>query len=91
MSRTFRTWQQACAKALLETDESKVLAQIGCAVDALARRYAEWGDDPGPPEELTAILRTIKELDGATSERISQECYLRREYTGTSAAVVSPN
>ncbi len=55
MIRTHSAWQEACAEALSESDQRKLLARVGCAIDALQMRFAEWGDDPGSPEELTAI------------------------------------
>ena len=67
------TWQEVCAAALLESDEGKVLGRVGCAIDALQRRYAEWADRPGSPEELRNILSTINQLDCAISETIWAE------------------
>ena len=60
-------------EALLEPDERKLVVQIGHAINALQMRFAEWGDAPGSPEELAAILRSIRELDGVLSKALSPE------------------
>jgi len=31
-------------------------------------RFAEWGDDPGSPEELKAILESIRQMDQLISK-----------------------
>lgn len=68
MIRTHSAWQDACAAALSELDEHMLLARVGCAIDALQMRFAEWGDDPGSSEELKAILQCIREMDQLLSE-----------------------
>ena len=68
MIRTYSGWQEACAAALSELDESKMLARVGCAIDALQMRFAEWGDDPGSPEELKEILASIRQMDHLLSQ-----------------------
>ena len=68
MIRTHSTWQEACAAALSQSDERKLLARVGSAIDALQMRFAEWGEDPGSDEELTAILASIRQMDQLLSE-----------------------
>ncbi len=63
MIRTLSSWQEACAAALSESDERKVVTRIGCATAALEVRFAEWGGEPGSPEELKAILELKTDLD----------------------------
>ena len=62
MIHTHSAWQEACADALSESDERKLLDRVGCALDALQMRFAEWGNDPGSPEELKAILGSIRQM-----------------------------
>jgi hypothetical protein len=48
-----------------------MLARVGCAIDALQMRLAEWGDDPGSPEELKEILESILQMD----QLLSKHCW----------------
>ena len=70
---TYSAWQDACAEALSESDERKLLDRVGCAIDALQMRFAEWGDNPGSPEELTAILESITQMNQLLSEHSRNE------------------
>jgi len=72
MIRTLSAWREACAAALSESEERKLLPQVECAINALERRCAEWGDDPGSPEELKAILRSITEIEGVISKTFEE-------------------
>ena len=73
MIRTHAAWQEACAEALSESDERKLLDRVGCALDAVQMRFAEWGNDPGSPEELKAILGSIRQMDQLLSEHFRNE------------------
>ena len=73
MIRPHSAWQEACAAAPSELDNSKMLARVGCAIDALQIRFAEWGDDPGSPEELKEILESIRQMDQLLSKHSRNE------------------
>ena len=75
MIRTHSAWQEACAAALSELDNSKMLARVGCAIDALQMRFAEWGDDPGSPGELKEILESIRQMDQLLSKHSMNESF----------------
>ena len=72
MIRTRSDWQEACAAALSESDEGKLLPRVECAVNALQMRFAEWGDDPGSPEELKAILKSVRQMDQRISKTLEE-------------------
>ena len=63
MRRVPHSWREAYELALIESDPSKLFGRIEYALNALERRYAEWGIDPGTPAELTAIQRCISTLE----------------------------
>jgi len=73
MIRTHSACQEACAAALSDLDNSKMLARVGCAIDALQMRFAEWGDNPGSPEELKEILESILQMDQLLSKHCRNE------------------
>ena len=62
MRRVPHCWREAYEAALIETDPSKLIGRIEYALNALERRYADWGTDPGTPAELTAIQQCISAL-----------------------------
>jgi hypothetical protein len=63
MRRVPHSWREAYELALIESDPSKLIGRIEYALNALERRYAEWGTDPGTPAELTAIQECISTLE----------------------------
>ena len=63
MRRVPHSWREAYELALIESDPSKLIGRIEYALNALERRYSEWGTDPGTPAELTAIQKCISALD----------------------------
>jgi hypothetical protein len=73
MIPTYLAWQDACAAAMSELDERKLLARVRCAIDVLQMRFAEWGDKPGSPEELEGIFQSIRQMDQLLSEHSRNE------------------
>lgn len=57
--RVPHSWHEAYASAFTESDPSKLNGRIEYALNAIERRYSEWGSDPGTPAELTAIQKCI--------------------------------
>jgi len=70
MKRASHSWQEACSLALAESDPYKFLGRLEYAVSTLERRYAEWQENPGSPAELTAIEKTILDLDRHLQEKV---------------------
>ena len=62
MRRVPHSWREAYEAALLESDPGKLIGRIEYALNALERRYADWGTDPGTPAELSAIQKCISAL-----------------------------
>lgn len=62
MRRVPHYWRQAYELAMIESDPNRLIGRIEYALNALERRYAEWGTDPGTPAELTAIRNCISTL-----------------------------
>jgi|SRR6516165_6801109 hypothetical protein len=62
MRRVPHSWRQAYEAALIESDPNKLIGRIEYALNALERRYADWGIDPGTPAELIAIQECILAL-----------------------------
>jgi hypothetical protein len=63
MGRVRHSWGQTYASALKESDQTKLLGCIECAITALEKRYAEWGSDPGSQAELIAIQNALSALE----------------------------
>jgi hypothetical protein len=76
MIRTSSSWHEAYAATQSELDEGKLLARVECAINALQMRFAEWGDDPGSPEELKAILESIRQVEPETPRRESSSHFV---------------
>ena len=72
MIQTGSAWQEACAAVLSESNEGKLLARVEFAINALQVRFAEWGDDPGSPEELKTILQSIRQMDQRISKTLEE-------------------
>lgn len=62
MRRVPHSWREAYELALIESDPSQLIGRIEYALNAVERRYSEWGADPGTPAELTAIQRAVFSL-----------------------------
>jgi len=62
MRRVPHFWREAYESALIESDPIKLIGRIEYALNALERRYSEWGTDPGTPAELAAIQTCITAL-----------------------------
>jgi hypothetical protein len=60
--RVGHSWHQAYGLALRESDPGELVGRIEYAINAIERRYAEWGADPGSPAELKAIQKCISAL-----------------------------
>ena len=63
MRRVPHSWLEAYELALIESDPKKLIGRIEYALNALERRYSEWGTHPGTPAELTAIQKCISALE----------------------------
>ena len=63
MRRVPHSWRQAYELALIESDPGRLIGRIEYALNALERRYSEWGTDPGTTAELRAIQRCISTLE----------------------------
>src|SRR5690349_1272012 len=73
MRRVPHCWREAYELALIESDPDKLIGRIEYALNALERRYSEWGAHPGTPAELAAIQKSISAL-----ERLMKQKHLRR-------------
>jgi len=62
MRRVPHSWREAYESALIESDPIKLIGRIEYALNALERRYSEWGTYPGTPAELAAIQKCISAL-----------------------------
>jgi len=63
-----RSWREACAAALRESEPVRLLSRIESTITALERRYAEWGSDPGTAAELKAIQKALSALERLMNE-----------------------
>jgi len=63
MRRVPHSWRKAYELALIESDPNKLIGRVEYALNALERRYSEWGTNPGTPAELTAIQQCISALE----------------------------
>lgn len=63
-------WREVCVSALRESDPKKLIACIEQAITAIERRYAEWGSNPGTPDELSAIRKAISGLESLANEKL---------------------
>ena len=63
-------WREVCASALRESDPKKLTARIEHAIAAIERRYAEWPSNPGTPEEMRLIRKTITGLKRLLQEKV---------------------
>ena len=57
--RVAHSWHESYASALTESDTTRLHGRIEYALNAIERRYSEWGSDPGTPAELLAIQKCI--------------------------------
>ena len=62
MRRVPHSWLEAYELALIESDPIKAIGRVEYALNAIDRRYSEWGTDPGTPAELAAIQKCISTL-----------------------------
>jgi hypothetical protein len=63
MRRVPHSWREAYELALIESDPNKLIGRIEYALNALERRYSQWGTHPGTPAELAAIQKSISALE----------------------------
>lgn len=70
-------WREVCASALRESDPKELAARIERAMAAIERRYAEWPSNPGTPDEMRLIRKTISGL-----KRLLQESVLTNRSVG---------
>jgi biotin-(acetyl-CoA carboxylase) ligase len=56
------SWWKPYASALRESERKKMIACVEEAMNAMERRYAEWGNNPGTAAELKAIRKAISAL-----------------------------
>jgi len=63
MRRVPHSWREAYELALIESDPNKLIGRIEYALNALERRYSQWGTHPGTPAELAAIQKSISGLE----------------------------
>ncbi|HEX4919671.1 MAG TPA: hypothetical protein VFV92_02910, partial [Candidatus Bathyarchaeia archaeon] len=70
MERASYSWQEVCVSALRESDPKKLIACIEQAIIAIERRHAEWGSNPGTPDELRAIRKAISGLENLANEKL---------------------
>jgi len=63
MRRVPHCWREAYELALIESDPNKLIGRIEYALNALERRYSEWGTHPVTPAELAAIQKSISALE----------------------------
>ena len=63
MRRVPHSWLEAYELALIESNPKELIGRIEYALNALERRYSEWGTHPGTPAELAAIQKCISALD----------------------------
>jgi hypothetical protein len=76
MRRVPHSWREAYEAALIESDPGKLIGRIEYALNALERRYADWGCNPGTPAELSAIQKCICAL-----QRLTRQQQLGRDAT----------
>lgn len=81
--RVGHSWHQAYGLALRESDPGELIGRIEYAINAIERRYSEWGTDPGSPAELKAIKKCISAL-----RRLLKREHLRKH--GTVFSTASP-
>jgi hypothetical protein len=55
-------WQHPYNAARTESNPDKLLPLLGCAIEALERRSAEWGNELGTKAEVRAVLESISTL-----------------------------
>jgi hypothetical protein len=72
MRRVPHSWREAYELALIESDSSKLIGRIEYALNALERRYSEWGTDPGTPAELRAIQECISTLERLMKQELGR-------------------
>lgn len=70
MQRAKFAWREVCALALRESDPKKLITRIEHAIAAMERRYAEWPSNPGTPDELRLIRKTISRLQRLLQEKV---------------------
>lgn len=70
MARASYTWRDICLSALRESDPKKLVASTEQAITAIERRYADWGNTPGTPDELRAIRQVISDLERQLAEKL---------------------
>jgi len=70
MGRASYAWRQVCESALRESDPKKLIASIEQAITVFERRHAEWGSNPGTPDELSEIRKTIAGLECRLKEAV---------------------
>ena len=63
MRRVSHSWREAYEMALMESDPNRLIGRIEYALNALERRYSQWGTHPGTPAELAAIQKSISALE----------------------------
>jgi hypothetical protein len=63
-------WPEVCVSALRESDPKKLIACIDYAITAIERRHAEWESNPGTPDELRDIRKTISHLESLLKEKL---------------------
>jgi translation initiation factor 2 beta subunit (eIF-2beta)/eIF-5 len=70
MQRANFAWREVCALALREADPEKLTMRIERAMAAIERRYAEWASNPGTPNELRLIRKTISHLERLVQKKV---------------------
>jgi hypothetical protein len=68
MRRVPHSWREAYELALMEADPGKLVGRIEYSLNALERRYSQWGIDPGTPAELMAIQKCFSALQRLLKE-----------------------
>jgi hypothetical protein len=69
MRREPHPWLEAYELALIESDPNRLIGRIEYALNALERRYSEWGNHPGTPAELMAIQKCISALERLMTQK----------------------
>lgn len=87
MGRVPHFWREAFLSAIGETDPNKWMGRVEYAINALERRYADWGSDPGTPAELHAIQEAIRSLERLMEERLGK---LGSTSQGTTQQITPP-
>src|SRR5246127_4376617 len=57
------SWRKAYEMGLVRSDPNRLIGRIEYALNALERRYSQWGTHPGTPAELAAIQKSISALE----------------------------